>query len=236
MRKLYKFIALTGALVLTLSAGIFIHGLLFEPTVWLSTSSPNKTYRVEMTGDKGRGGFLFMGEVRFNVIRNGQVTVKNAYAHSGDFMDISFELAYPEHAWVSENIMRFWPNPHLPEEKEKSDTLLISNDTGNAIKYLRIKLKDMFLVFDMQPHSTLKLSSTHQSWSSGVWVEGEFEDGQHIDYGAGFPHHNKVNEPLRYCVSINPNHVKIESPQMGGYDDEGNWDRLNISNSPSCNP
>ncbi|HEY9286213.1 MAG TPA: hypothetical protein VIP46_22365 [Pyrinomonadaceae bacterium] len=236
MKKLIKLTALISTLVLTLTAGILIHGWLFEPPVWLSTSSPNKTYTVELTGDKGRGGFLFMSVVRFNVIRNGQAIVKNAYAHSGDWMDISFELAYPEHAWISENVMRFWRNPHLPEEKEKSDILLISNDTGKAIKYLRIKLEDMFLVFDMQPHSTLKLSSTHQSWSSGVGVEGEFEDGQRIGYGAGFPHYNKVNEPLRYCVSINDSYVKIESPQMEGSDDKGNWDRLNIPKSPSCNP
>jgi len=236
MRKLYKFTALISILALTLTAGVIIHGLLFKPPVWLSTSSPNKTYTVELTGHKGRGGFLFMSEVRFNVIRNGQAIVKDAYAHSGDLMDISFELAYPEHAWVSENVMRFWGNSHLPEEREKSDTLLISNEAGIEIKYLRIKLKDMFLVFDMPPHSTLKFSSTHQSWSSGVWVEGEFEDGQRINYGAGFPHHNMIAVPLRYCLSLNPNYVKIESPQMEGYDDKGNWDRLNIPKSPSCNP
>jgi hypothetical protein len=209
---------------------------LFKPHVWLSTPSPNKIYTVELTGDKGRGGFIFYNTVRFNVIRNSQIIVENAYAHSGDWMDISFELAYPEHAWVSENVLRFWRNPHLPGEKEESDTLVISNDTGKALKYLRIKLKDMFLVFDMQPYSTLQLSSTHQSWSSGVWIEGQFEDGERVDYGAGFPHHNKVGAPLQYCVSINPSSVKIESPQMEGYDDNGNWDKLNIPKSSNCNP
>lgn len=236
MKNFYKVAALLATLAVTLTAGIVIHRLLFKPHVWLSTTSPNKTYTVELTGDKGRGGFIFYNTVRFNALRNGQSIVKNAHAHSGDWMDISFELAYPEHAWVSENVMRFWRNPHLPEEKEKSDTLLISNDTDKAIKYLKVNANDMFLVFVMQPKSTLKLSSTHQSWSSGVWVGGEFEDGQRIDYGAGFPHHNKVNEPLRYCVSINPSYVKIESPQMEGYDDKGNWDGPNILKSSSCNP
>lgn len=236
MRKPYKFTALLATLAVTSAAGILIHRLLFEPRVWLSTSSPNKTYTVELTGEKGRGGFIFYNTVQFNVLRSGQNIVRNAHAHSGDWMDISFELAYPEHAWVSENVMRFWRNPHLPEEKEKVDTLLISNSTDKAIKYLTIKLKDMFLVFDVQPHSTLLLSSTHQSWSSGVWVEGEFEDGKRMDYGVGFPHYNKVNEPPRYCVSINSSSVKIESPQMEGYDANGNWDRLNIARSPNCNP
>jgi hypothetical protein len=236
MRRLIKLTALIGTLVLTLTSGILVHRSLSEPAVWLSTSSPNKSYTVELTGDKGRGGFWFTSEVRFNVIRNGRAIVKNAYAHAGDWLDISFALAYPEHAWASENVMRFWRDPHLPEEKGKSDTLLISNDTDKAIKYLTVKLKDMFLVVEMQPHSTLKLSSTHQSWSSRVRVSGEFEDGQRIDYGAGFPHHNTVNEPLRYCVSINPNDVTIESPQVGGYDDKGNGERLNIPKSSICNP
>ena len=236
MKKLFKFAALLATLAVTLAAGIIIHRLLFKPHVWLSTSSPNKTFTVELTGDKGRGGFIFYNTVWFNVIRNGQPIVENAYAHSGDSMDISFELAYPEHAWVSDNVMRFWRNPHLPEERKKSDTILISNDTDKPIKYLMIKLKDMFLVFDIQPHSELQLSSTHQSWSSGVWVGGEFEDGKRIGYGAGFPHHNKVGAPLQYCVSVNASSVKIESPQMEGYDENGNWDRLNIPKSSNCNP
>jgi hypothetical protein len=231
MRKLFKFIALILTLILTLTAGIYIHGLLFKPAPWLTTSSPNKTYIVEMTGDKGRGGFFIMSEVRYNVIKNGQAIVKDAYAHSGDSMDISFELAYPEHAWISENILRFWRNHHLPEYKGKYDVLLISNETDKAIKHLRIYAQDMFLIFDIQPRSTLKLSFSHP-YVNGVSGEGEFDDGQRIWYGATFPLEKELNEPLRYCMSINYNYVKIESPQIDGYDSKGKW----IPKSVGCSP
>jgi hypothetical protein len=90
-------------------------------------------------------------------------------------MDISFELAYSEHAWASENVLRFWRNPHMPEEKDKFDILLISNDTDKTIKYLEVKARDMFLVFELQPNSTLRLLSAHQSWSYGIWIGGEDE-------------------------------------------------------------
>ena len=236
MKKLYRFAVLPSVLAVTLAAGITIHGLLFKPRVWLSTSSPDKTYTVELTGDKGRGGFIFPNTVRFDVIRDGQMIVKDARAHSGDFMDISFELAYPENAWVSENTLRFWRNPHRPEEKGKFDTLLISNVTDKPIRYLKIKSKDMFLAFDVRPHSTLQLSSTPQPGDGFVWVEGEFEDGRRIDYFSNFPDSYKVKEPLRYCVSVSPGSVTIRSPQVEGYDDKGNWDRLNIPKSLNCNP
>lgn len=98
--------------------GFFLYRVFVQPNVWLSTSSPTNTYTVKLTGDKGRGGFNFYSAVNFNVLRNGQTIVKNAHAHSGDFMDTSFELAHPEHAWVDENVIRFW-NPDSPEGKDK---------------------------------------------------------------------------------------------------------------------
>jgi hypothetical protein len=232
MSKLHKIIIL----LIVLAAGVVAYKWMFE-SVWLTTSSPNKTYTVELTGDKSRGGLIIPSVVGYRVFKEGLIIAKNSSVHSGDWMDISFELAYPENAWVSENVIRFWRNPHIPEEKDKVDTLLISNDTGKTIKYLEVKSRDMFLVFDIQPHSALKLSFTNQSWNSYVWVEGEFEDGQNIgDYEVVFSHPDKLNEPFRYCAVINYNQVKIESPQFDGHDKNGNSANLNIPKSANCNP
>ena len=129
MCKFQKFTVLT---ILILAIGFFIGSYLFS-SVWLSTSSPNKTYKVELTGDKERGGFIIPSVVGYKVIKENQVIAENLSIHSGDWMDISFELAYPEHTWISENVIRFWRNSHLPEEKDKTDTLLISNDTDKTI-------------------------------------------------------------------------------------------------------
>jgi hypothetical protein len=235
MKKLYKNLALVVTFAVSLTAGLLIHRLFFKPNVWLSTSSSNKTYSVELTGDKGRGGIIFYSTVRFNVLKNGQTVVKDALAHYGDFMDVSFELAYPEHAWVSENTIRFWRNPHLPEDKDKFDTLLISNDTDKVIRYLKIGSGDMFLVFDMQPDSILKLSPSHQPGQSWVDCEGEFGDGQPIRCNGVNFSPPKSNETLRYCVSVGEQGVRIESPQTEGYDANGAWDKPNIGRALKCN-
>ncbi len=230
MSKLPKIIIL----LIVLAAGVVIYRWMLA--VWLTTSSPNKTYTVELTGDKGRGGLIIPSVVGYKVFKDSQIMAKNSWVHSGDWMDISFELAYPENAWVSENVLRFWRNPHMPAEKDKFDVLLISNDTDKTIKYLEVKARDMFLIFDLQPNSTLKLSSTHQSWSYGIWIEGEFEDGRNFEYGTGFTHRDKLNKPLRHCLSVNYSFVKMESPQMDGYEDNEDLDRLKITKSASCNP
>lgn len=233
MKKRYKLIAL----IITLTIGIIIYRLLLKPHAWLSTSSPNETYTVELTGDKSRPSFLAIEhEVDFNVLKNGNRFIENARAHSGDWMDISFELAYPEHAWINENVLRFWRNPERPD-KAAYDTMLIFNETGKTIRYFRINSKDMFLVFDMQPNSTIKLSPSSQSGLSWVTCEGEFEDGQHITCnGVNFSHEDKENEPLKYCVSVDYSRVKIESSQSSGYDINGNWKIPNVPKSASCNP
>src|SRR5688572_4121716 len=215
MKRLYKLVALLAVSAGALTAGVTGYSLFSRPTVRLSTSSPDRTYTVELTGNKSRSLYH---AVRFNVIKHGQATIEDAYAHSGDWMDISFELAYPEQAWVGENVLRFWREPERPE-RAGFDTLLIANKTNKAIKYLRVSAEDLFLVFDIQPGSTSRLSPSHQSWQSWVDCNGEFEDGRRIRCdGVNFSHHDKSNEPLRYRISVTDGRVAIESSQTEGYD------------------
>jgi hypothetical protein len=96
-------------------------------------------------------------------------------------MDISFELAYPEHAWSDENTLRFWSNRHRREEN--LDTVLISNNTDKVVRFLRIKAWDMFFIFDVQPRSQRTLQFTHRSEGKGISVEGEFDDGRARVFG-----------------------------------------------------
>jgi hypothetical protein len=210
MKRLWKVFILVGTLALTLSAGIVVHRHFFRPTVWLSTSSPSKAYTVELTGDKGRGGFLIHNVVRFNAIKNGHLLVKDGFVHSGDSFDISFELRFPEHAWLSENVLRFWSNPNYPV-RAKPDLLMVSNTTDKRIEYLQIYADayDMFLVFDVQPHSTVTLSFSHQSERPRFNCVGEFQDGSPVIYERAFTE-TKLDSPLRYCLSIDNNSTKID--------------------------
>src|SRR5688500_17687204 len=141
MKRLYKLVASLAISAGALTAGVTVYRLFSRPTVWLSTSSPDRTYTVELTGNKSPALYH---AVRFNVIKHGQATMEDAYAHSGGWMDISFELAYPEQAWVGENVLRFSREPERPE-RAGFDTLLIANKTNKAIKYLRVSAEDLFL-------------------------------------------------------------------------------------------
>jgi hypothetical protein len=232
----YKSIGLivgVSIFLVTLVAGIMIHWRFAYYRVWLSSTSPNQKYTVELTGDKGRGGFLIYSVVKYNILVNGEPLTRDRILHRGDAMDISFELAYPEHAWIDENTLRFWSNRHRREDN--LDTLLISNNTDKVIGFLQLKAWDMFFVFDVQPRSQLKLSFTHRSEGKGIWVEGEFEDGSLIDYGVGFLE-NGSYEALGYCMTIDYDRVTINSPRERAYDHQGNWDNLNINGAPECTP
>jgi len=229
-----KFIGLIGVFLVTIVAGIMIHWRFTYYRVWLTTTSTNNKYTVELTGEKGRGGFLVYAVVKYNLLKNGQLLIKDQVAHYGDSMDISFELAYPEHAWINENILRLWRNPDRPANSSL-DTLLISNNSDKVIRFLRINAKDMFFVFDIQPHSKTRVSFSHRSEGNGFWAEGEFEDGSHIGYGAGFLK-SQSKEPLGYCIAIDNDQVAINSPQERGYDSRGNWDNLNIEAARACQP
>ncbi len=237
MKRSYRFLALlivaVSLVVGILSSVLIVRWWFAEPPVWLSTSSPNSTYTVELTGDKGRGGFFIDSVVRYNLMKNEQLLVKDQVAHRGDALDISFELAYPEHTWVKENVLRFWRNPDRPQDAG-TDQLLITNDTNKVINYLQIKSADMFFVFDVQPDSNLRLLFSHQSGANWIWCKVEFQDGSRIEYAANFP--ESKTESLLYCLAVNYDRVIIDSPHRKGYDLRGNWDNLNIPVSVICKP
>ena len=229
--KVIGFAVGVSVFLVTLVASSIIHSRFAHERVWLSTTSPNQKYMVELTGDKGRGGLLFYSTVKYNIVVDGKVLTKDRVVHYGDAMDISFELAYPEHAWIDANTLRFWSNRHRREDN--LDTLLLSNNTDKAIKFLRIKTDDLFFLFDLQPRSELKVSITHRSEGKGFSVEGQFEDGSLIDYGIGFLE-NGSRKGLEYCMTIDYRTVTINSPGERAYDHRGNWDNLNINPAPEC--
>jgi uncharacterized membrane protein len=69
----YKLIGLivgVSIFLVTLVAGILIQLRFAYYRVWLSSTSPSQKYTVELTGDKGRGGFLFYSVVKYNILVN----------------------------------------------------------------------------------------------------------------------------------------------------------------------
>ena len=194
----YRLLGLLVFLV-TLVAGITIYWRLTYYRVWLSSTSPGGRYTVELTGDKGRGGFFVYSVVKYNLLVDGKLLTRDRVAHYGDSMDISFELAYPEYAWMDEKTLLFWSNRH----RAALDRLLIANYTGKRIKFLRIRAQgDMYFVFDVEPRSSLTLIVAHRVEGNDIWAEGEFEDGSLIGFGS-----HESGKPVELSMTIDCDHV-----------------------------
>jgi hypothetical protein len=204
-----------------------------QSPVWLSTSSPNNTYTVQLTGRKFRPKVpAIEHETRFNLLKGSEPLVKDAYVDSYDWFDSDFAEMYPEHKWVSESVLRFG---RLANSEQSFDSLIVSNRTDKPVRYLKITVGDMLFIFDLSPRSATKLVVPHQRWLSWVTAEGAFSDGQSLPpNGVNFFHRDRLNGPLQYCLFVSESQVNIESPVMDGYNGDANSDKPNVLRVAGC--
>ena len=189
-----------------------------QSEAFLSTSSPRGTYTVRLTGRKDRPRVPFVNhQVFFSVSRGEKVFLANKYLHSGDWLDPSFDLWYPEHKWVSEDILQFYKNEFLSEGQHES--IVVVNKTKETIQYLRVASVDIFLLFNVQPGSTTTLTvSAPRGDSSWIDVDGEFPEGRSIKHnGVGFLLSEQKMGPFTYYVYIDGDTSAIQSPDLKKY-------------------
>jgi len=187
-------IAMIGLVaMLTLGAAVFVSSA--QSRVWLSTSSPNKTYTVQLTGSKFRPKVPGVEhEARFNLLKGSDSLVKNAYVDSYDWFDSDFAEMYPQHKWVSESVLRF--GYQLAKSERSIDSLTVSNRTDKLLRYLKITIGDMLFSFNVPARSATKLAVPHQGRLSWVAAEGAFSDGQSLPVnGVNFFHRDRLNGP-----------------------------------------
>ena len=167
--------ALSGAL---LASVVLYKTMVRQPAAFLTTSSPDKRYKVDVTGQKERPRF-FTVEVRFHVNKDATPYVSDKFLHSGDSEDPSFEMLYPNHRWMNERTIQFYREEYF--QAKPPDTLVLTNNTGETIKYARIRSVDTVLVFDLKAGVTETLI-TPSSRGDLKWLEidGEFVNGQQI--------------------------------------------------------
>lgn len=192
-----------------------------QSEAFLSTTSPKGTYTVQLTGLKDRPKVPFVShKVLFSVSKGDKVLLSNEYLHSGDWLDPSFDLSYPEHRWVSDDILHFYRKELFNDDQHES--IVILNKTGETIQYIRVTSVDTLLLFDLRPVSTTTLAvSTPRGDSRWINVEGEFLGGRRIKgNGIGFLFPKDKKGPFAYYVHINGNSLTIESPDLEKY--EGN--------------
>src|ERR1051325_3857822 len=95
-----------------------------QSPVWLSTVSPDKTYKLELTGTSHRPKVQGVtNEARFNLIKSGERVVTNADVDSYDWFDSDFAEMYPEHRWLNDSSVRF--GYQLSDPKRRTDSLSV---------------------------------------------------------------------------------------------------------------
>jgi hypothetical protein len=210
-KTIIKWILPVGALFGAIWISMALYDAAVESNPFFTTSSPEGTYTVKLTGQKQRP-FFFTNTVNYQVLKNGQPFLPSTYIHSGDAMDISFELAYPNHRWLSENILHLYREEYF--NYGKPDTLVVVNRTGQVIKHLKVASEDQFLFFDLQPGAEIKLLNSRSrgdyKWFKAV---GELYDGRKIKSGENLKPNKELSGPSTYYIYINTDSAIFEGPK-----------------------
>ncbi|HEX8265315.1 MAG TPA: hypothetical protein VF596_07800 [Pyrinomonadaceae bacterium] len=199
-KKAMKHLLFVSVLAVTLFTSIVLYEVAVRKFPFLTTSSSSGIYTVNLIGRKERPFIFSTNEVRFEVLKNKGILVSDQYLHSGDFMDTSFDKAYPKHKWVEDNILRFYSEDYL----SKGDTIVVINKTNKVIKYLKIFSTDKFLLFDVQPLSETKLLVSAPGGDfREMYIEGEYSNGLSFQKGESFSILKEQNSPFSYLIYIN---------------------------------
>lgn len=204
--KLILLVVFAAAMI----SGVLIVRTTSQPEVFLTITSPNGNYTVSLAGQKDRPKLPFVShEVRFSVTKEGKETSTNNFLHSGDWLDPSFALWYPQHKWITENGLQFYKEEFFNDGQR--ERISVQNKTDKVIEYLRVTSIDSFLLFDIPPGATTTLTvSPPRSDNRWISVTGEFRDRQQIGQkGEGFSFGKDRKGPLTYFVAINVDGLTI---------------------------
>ncbi len=210
-KTIIKWILPVCALLGAIWISLVLYDAAVESTPFFTTASPGGTYTVKLTGQKQRP-FFFTTTVNYHVLKNGQPFIPSTYIHSGDFMDISFELAYPHHRWMSENILQLYREQYFNDGRP--DTLVVINRTGRVIKHLKVASQHQFLFFDLQPGTEMNLlNSRPRGDYKGFNIVGEFYDGRRINSEEALRPNKELSGPFTYYIYINADGATFEGPK-----------------------
>lgn len=229
-----KRLLFAGLIFLSFTLGASYWILVSQFKVFLSATSPGKTYTVELIGNKSSPKLPFYNHwTNFNLFKNGSPLVKNVRVATYDLFDSGFAESYYEYIWASDSVLRFGSDVYA--SAKSSDSLTVLNRTNKNIKYLKIEAGDMLFIFEPPPDSTNKYPIPHLGDSPWVTAGGEFADGERINgKGVNFLNKEKRKNALRYCITVTDDGVKIESPLMDGYNRDGSSYEPNIPKAANC--
>ena len=201
-----------GLVIIIVNFSFIFSSCSFSSPTELTTSSPNKLYKVHMK-EKEESGTDYI--VKFSVEKQGRMLIEDKIFHrdSGEFIGTGLKTN-----WLSENVLTFgWLN-----SSEQPDEISVVNQTDKVIRYLKVTAGDRFLLLELQPYSKTQLLAYPQtdktadiSWIGGI---GMYDDGQMIPaWGMNFRIRGKYISPARYCVLIKENEVVVQSKDFEGF-------------------
>lgn len=204
---------LVGIAFLSVSLGsLAVYSFVFQRSAFLTTSSPQGTYTISFMGQRGRPLVpLVNHSVSFKVLKGGKPLVSDRDLHSGDWLDPSFDILFPQHAWSNDKTLHLYRDQNRRETPH--DSVLVTNTSNSEIEYLIVRSIDTVILLDVTPGSTSQFSvSRARADFKPVFVEGEFRGGRKISYGESFDI-PKRPEFSTYQIKISENGISIENPR-----------------------
>lgn len=194
---------------LLLGTGALAFGFIqkkIQPTTWAS-ESPNRAYRVLLTGLRSRPSWPFTSpvdlenrKVSITASRGGSILVDGDLIYDGDAYDSVFGQLYPKSEWLSETTLHLWQR----NRSERTNAISITNESGQEIKYLYIKAgkTNLFLLFDMAPGNRLTVQAPLEHWEDFVGCKGKF-DNRDFPYRSIDSSLSPASNPMtRYNVTV----------------------------------
>ncbi len=177
--------------------------------------SPDSSYTVNLYGQKERPA-LFTVEVGVIVLKKGETFWSYQTLHTGDAFDISFELGWPDHRWIGDNVLQLYREENFSGRKYP-EILILANKSDKAIRQLRIESNnDKFLGFDLLPDTEIRLTaSPPKGDSSTIWIVGMFDDGLSFEKSAFFDG-THMSGPQAFNIVVTDEGVTIDKADTIG--------------------
>jgi hypothetical protein len=172
-----------------------------------SSASPNRKYNVEISQTRDAAGVE--RHVYLNAYRNGEQFVRNKLIYTGDLLDNDFRDLYPNYSWASESILKLGRK----EDETQSNGLRIRNVSPNRISYLLVETYfDKYVLFDVEPHSTVNLKFQFLGQLS---CQGEFaESKQRFGNAVRLANNSEAEVPGNFSIVVRGKNAIIESPNL----------------------
>jgi len=128
---------------------------------------------------------------------------------SHNAFDLSFESGFPNVRWLSDNTVEFYRQEYF---EKGSDSVIIQNSSNRAIKYVRLQALNEFLIFDIEPGSSISvLIPAARGDSQWIALSAAFNDNQKIDfYPRSFDRRSTQRVRFNYKILITPSGLQIE--------------------------